>query len=52
MPDANPKDLLAQGKVKTLAVNGEERFRGSFLKDETPPFKDYRISIIETPAAK
>jgi len=52
VPDANPNDLLAQGKVKPLAANGEERFRGSFLKDETPPFKDYRISIIETPAAK
>ena len=51
VPEANPKDLLAKGKVKPLAAAGEERFRGSFLKDETPPFKDYRVIVGETPAA-
>lgn len=52
VPEANPQDLLAKGKVKPLAADGEERFRGSFLKDETPPFTDYRVRVIEAPAAK
>ena len=52
VPEANPSDLVAHGKVKTLAIGGEERFRGSFLKDETPPFKDYRVAIVDTPTAK
>jgi hypothetical protein len=37
--------------VKALGVGAEERFRGSFLEDETPPFKDYRVTVVETPAA-
>src|SRR2546426_8712148 len=40
VPDLNPKELLASGKVKALPANAEERFRGSFLKEETPAFKD------------
>jgi hypothetical protein len=51
VPEANPQDLLAKGKVKPLAAGAEERFRGSFLKDETPPFKDYRVTVRETPSA-
>ena len=51
VPEANPQDLLAKGKVKSLAAGAEERFRGSFLKDDTPPFKDYKVVIVETPAA-
>jgi hypothetical protein len=51
VPDLNPKDLLASGKVKPLAADAEERFRGSFLKDDTPAFTDYRVKVIETPAA-
>ena len=50
VPEANPSELLAHGKVKPLPPDGEERFRGSFLKDETPPFKDYRVTIVEAPA--
>jgi len=52
VPEANPQDLLAKGKVKPLAAGAEERFRGSFLKDETPPFKDYRVVVVEAPEAK
>ena len=52
VPEANPQDLLAKGKVKPLAADAEERFRGSFLKDETPAFKTYRVIVVETPAAK
>ncbi len=52
VPEANPKQLLEQGKVKPLAAGAEERFRGSFLKDETPAFTDYRVTIVETPAVK
>jgi hypothetical protein len=52
VPEANPQDLLAKGKVKPLAAGAEERFRGSFLKDETPAFTDYTVTIVETPEAK
>jgi hypothetical protein len=51
VPDSSPKELLASGKVKPLAAGAEERFRASFLEDETPPFKDYRVTVTETPAA-
>jgi hypothetical protein len=52
VPDLDPKELLASGKVKPLATGAEERFRASFLDDETPPFKDYRVTVVETPASK
>ena len=52
VPDLDPKELLASGKVKPLAAHAEERFRGSFLAEETPPFEDYRVTVIETPASK
>ncbi len=52
VPEANPQDLLAKGKVKPLAAGAEERFRGSFLKDETPAFTDYRVVVVESPEAK
>jgi hypothetical protein len=51
VPDLDPQELLRSGKVKPLAAGGEERFRGSFLKDETPPFTDYRVTVVDTPAA-
>jgi hypothetical protein len=49
VPDVKAADVLA--KVKALPAGGEERFRGSFLEDETPAFKDYRVTVVETPAA-
>jgi hypothetical protein len=52
VPDVKPADLLASGKVKALGAGAEERFRGSFLEDETPAFKDYRVTVVETPAAE
>ena len=52
VPDVDAKALLASGKVKPLAAGAEERFRGSFLKEETPVFAEYRVKVIETPAAK
>jgi hypothetical protein len=52
VPEIDPKEIIAKGKVKPLAADAEERFRGSFLKDETPAFKDYRITIVETPVAQ
>jgi hypothetical protein len=52
VPDVKADDLLAAGKVKPLAAGAEERFRGSFLDEETPPFRDYRVTVVETPAAK
>lgn len=51
VPDVSAADLLAKGKVKPLAAGAEERFRASFLEDETPPFKDYRVTVTETPSA-
>lgn len=52
VPEVDGQALLKQGKVKPLAAGAEERFRGSFLKDETPEFKDYRVTVVETPAAE
>jgi hypothetical protein len=52
VPDVDGRALLAQGKIKQLPPGGEERFRGSFLDEETPPFESYRVTVIETPAAK
>lgn len=51
VPDLDANQLLASGKVKPLAAGAEERFRGSFLDDETPPFTDYRVTVVETPPA-
>lgn len=50
--DVNADELLASGKVKPLVADAEERFRASFLKDETPSFEDYRVTVVETPAVK
>jgi len=52
VPDVDGRALLAQGKVTALGPGGEERFRGSFLDEETPPFESYRVSVTETPPAK
>jgi len=52
VPDLDPKELLASGKVKPLAAHAEERFRASFLAEETPPFEDYRVTVVDTPASK
>ena len=52
VPDVDAKALLVSGKVKPLAADADERFRGSFLKEETPAFKNYRVKVVETPAAK
>jgi hypothetical protein len=52
VPEANPKDLLTKGKVKPLPAGATERFRGSFLKEETPAFATYRVTVVETPAAE
>ena len=51
VPDLDANQLLASGKVKPLAAGAEERFRGSFLDEETPPFTDYRVTVVATPRA-
>jgi hypothetical protein len=51
VPDVKPEEALGSGKVKPLAAGAEERFRGSFLDEETPPFADYRVTVVETPAS-
>ena len=51
VPDLKPEEVLASGKVKPLPAGAEERFRASFLDEETPPFADYRVTVIETPAS-
>jgi hypothetical protein len=51
VPEAKPAALLAAGKVKPLPAGAEERFRASFLDDETPPFETYRMRVVETPPA-
>jgi hypothetical protein len=52
VPDVDGRELLAQGKVKTLAAGAEERFRGSFLDEETPAFESYQVTVTETPAVR
>ena len=48
VPEIDAKALLASGKVKPLAAEAEERFRGSFLKEDTPAFREYRVKVVET----
>jgi hypothetical protein len=48
---ADPAERLKAAKVKPLPAEGEERFRASFLKDETPAFTSHRVTVVETPAA-
>ena len=52
VPELKAEELLASGKVKPLAAHAEERFRASFLAEETPAFTDYRVTVVETPPAK
>ena len=51
VPDVDGKALLASGKVKPIAAGAEQRFRGSFLAEETPAFTEYRVRVLDTPAA-
>jgi hypothetical protein len=46
VPGAKPADL----RVTPLAAGAAERFRASFLKDETPPFTSHRVVVVEAPA--
>jgi hypothetical protein len=48
---ADPAARLKAAHVKPLPAGAEERFRASFLEDENPPFTDYRVRVVETPAA-
>jgi hypothetical protein len=50
-PEIKSAELLASGKVKPVAPGATERFRATFLEDETPAFTDYRVHVIEAPAA-
>ena len=43
---------VAAPKVKPLAAHAQERFRGGFLKEETPEFKTYRVVVVEAPPVK
>jgi hypothetical protein len=52
VPEVDPQELLRSGKVKPLESGAEERFRASFLAEETPAFTDYRVKVVETPIAK
>src|SRR5262249_19713720 len=52
VPEVDGQGLLAQGKIKPIPAGGEERFRGSFLAEETPVFETYRVAVVEIPAAK
>lgn len=47
VPEVDGQQLLAQGKIKTIPPGAEERFRGSFLDEETPPFERYAVTVIE-----
>jgi hypothetical protein len=53
VPDlpAKEKESL-RARLKPLAAGAEERFRASFLKEETPAFEDYRVTVAEAPPVK
>ena len=51
VPELDPKQLLASGKIKPVEPGQEQRYRTSFLKEETPTFARHRVRVIETPAA-
>jgi hypothetical protein len=48
VPEVDGQQLLADGKIKVIPPGTEERFRGSFLDEETPPFESYRVTVVET----
>src|SRR5262249_13260316 len=52
VPEVDGRALLAQGKMKQIPPGGEERFRGSFLDEETPPFESYRGTGTAAPAPR
>jgi hypothetical protein len=52
VPEVDGQALLAQGKIKQIAPGAEERFRGSFLDEETPPFDNYAVTVIEARPAR
>lgn len=50
-----PGDVAERLKTmqpKPLAAGAEERFRGGFMADETPPFTTYRVQVVEAPRAE
>ena len=51
VPEIDPKQLLASGKIAPLEKAQEQRFRTSFIKDETPAFESYRVRVLEAPPA-
>src|SRR5262245_12579399 len=53
VPDVTPEAKAAmRARLKPIPPDGEERFRGSFLKDETPAFETYRVRVVDAPPAK
>jgi hypothetical protein len=53
VPDLTPEAKASlRAKLKPFAADAEERFRASFLKDETPAFTDYRVTVAETAPKK
>ena len=51
VPEIDPKQLLASGKIAPLEKEQEQRFRTSFLRDVTPAFESYRVRVVESPSA-
>lgn len=50
-PGADVAALLKSGKVKPLAAGAIERFRTSFLEEETPKFENHRVVVVAAPSA-
>jgi len=50
-PGADAAALAKAGKVKPLAAGASERFRTSFLEEETPKFESHRVVVVAAPAA-
>lgn len=51
VPEVKPEDAVKTGKLKPFPPGTTQRFRGSFLAEETPPFATYRVSVVDAPAA-
>jgi hypothetical protein len=51
VPEVTPEDAAKTGKLKPFAPGTTQRFRGSFLAEETPPFATYRVVVVDAPVA-
>jgi hypothetical protein len=49
-PGVDAAALVKAGKVKPVPAGATERFRTSFLEEETPKFESHRVVVVAAPA--